>query len=144
MIPNNNPVFKRLEKSLFLFGLLLAFSVFTYSIMMDEVLMWRSIATSFGIGLSMFLFYPTLRGIRAGDIVMVPIWKEIETPLMEESYMESIPTIAMEAGRKNQVIEVRLGDGTRGTVKILHYGVLSFPEGRLIELEKPLTDLSSM
>jgi hypothetical protein len=143
MIPNNNPVYKRLEMSFVVFGLSAALSLFSYSVLMDELVMWRGIAVSFGLALSLFIFYPTARGIRPGDIVMVPIWKEIETPFMEESYVESVPTIAMENGRKNHVIEVRLGDGTRGTVKLLHYGIISFPEGRLIELEKPLSDISS-
>lgn len=141
MIPNNNPVYKRLEMSLFLFGLFVVFSLLFYAVFVDEILLWRSIAVSFAASMSLFLFYPTLRGVKAGDIVMVPIWKEIETPFLEESYVETIPTIAMKNGRRNQIIEVRLGDGTRGTVKLLHYGIMSFPEGRLIELEKPLTDV---
>lgn len=144
MIPNNNPVYKRLEMSLFLFGLLLIISLSSYALFVDEVFMWRSVALSVGASLSMFLFYPTIRGIKSGDVVMVPIWKEIETPFMEESYMDTVPTVAMECGRRNQVIEVRLGDGTSGLVRLLHYGLISFPEGRLIEIEKPLSDVQSM
>jgi len=141
MISSNNPVFKRLELSLFLFILLLIFSLSLYAIAADELLMWRSIAISLGVSLSVFLFYPVIRGIKVGDIIMVPIWKEIETPFMEESYVDSIPAMAMEPGRRNHVIEVQLGDGTRGLVRILHYGFISFPEGRLIEVEKPLRDI---
>ncbi|MBN2014213.1 MAG: hypothetical protein JW778_03445 [Candidatus Altiarchaeota archaeon] len=144
MIPNNNPVYKRLEKSLFLFGLLLVISFLSYFVFMDEVFMWRFFAFGLGASISLFIFYPTIRGIKAGDIVMVPIWKEIETPFMEESYMDSVPTVAMEGGRRNELIEVRLGDGTSGLVKLLHYGLISFPEGRLIEIEKPLSDVQSM
>ncbi|OYT40682.1 MAG: hypothetical protein B6U86_03650 [Candidatus Altiarchaeales archaeon ex4484_43] len=144
MIPNNNPVSRRLELSLFLFVLLLVFSLSLYAVVADELLMWRSIAISLGISFSTFLFYPTIRGIRMGDIIMVPIWKEIETPFMEESYMDSVPAMAMEPGRRNQVIEVQLGDGTRGLVKILHYGFISFPEGRLIEIEKPLREIQAI
>jgi len=75
---------------------------------------------------------------------MVPIWKEIETPFMEESYMDSVPAMAMEPGRRNHVIEVQLGDGARGLVKVLHYGLVSFPEGRLIEIEKPLREIQAI
>jgi hypothetical protein len=141
MISNNNPVSRRLELSLFLFTLLLVFSLFLYVVFLDELLMWRSVAVALMFALSAFLFYPTFRGIRAGDIIMVPIWKEIETPFMEEAYIDSVPTMAMEAGRRNHVLEVQLGDGSKGLVKILHYGLLSFPEGRLIEIEKPLREV---
>ncbi len=130
--------------SLFLFILLLIFSLSLYAVVADELLMWRAIAISLGISLSVFLFYPTIRGIKAGDIIMVPIWKEIETPFMEESYMDSVPMLAMEPGRRNHVIEVQLGDGAKGLVKVLHYGLLSFPEGRLIEIEKPMREIQAI
>ncbi len=144
MIPNNNPVFKKLEISAFIFGLLLIISLLSYSLLVNELLMWRSIALSVGTSLTVFLFYSSIRGIRAGDVVMVPILKEIETPFMEESYMDTVPAIAMEEGRKNNIIEVRLVDGTRGLVKLLHYGILSFPEGRLMEIEKPMKNTQSI
>jgi hypothetical protein len=141
MISNNNPVSKRLEMSLFLFILFLVFSLSIYAIFYDELLMWRSIAIGLGVALSVFMIYPTFRGVRAGDIIMVPIWKEIETPFLEESYMDSVPTIAMEPGRRNSLIEVQMGNGDKGMVKILHYGILTLPEGRLMEIEKPIRDV---
>lgn len=140
MISTNNPISKRLELSLSLFLLSMVFSLSLYAFLTDELLMWRSIALGIGTSLTAFLFHPTIRGIKAGDIIMVPVWKEIETPFMEESYMDSVPTIAMEPGRRNHVIEVQMGDGTRGVVKVLNYGLISLPEGRLVEIEKALIE----
>ena len=71
---------------------------------------------------------------------MVSVWKEIETPLMSDTYLDSTPTTALESGRVNQNIEVLLRDGSRGVVKILKYGFFSYPEGKLIELENPTKD----
>jgi len=46
-----------------------------------------------------------VRGIKHGDIIMVPLMREINTPLVNDSYMESAPTIALEPGRRKQHIQ---------------------------------------
>ena len=139
---NNNPVFKRFELSFFMFGLFAVLSLLGYCFFADEIFMWRLIAFGAAVSFAGFLFYPSLRGVKAGDTVVVAIWKEIETPFMSDSYVDCVPTIAMESGRKNQIIEVRFGEGTRGIAKLLHYGVMSLPEARLLEVEKSIENHS--
>ena len=136
----NNVVFNRIENSTVLFLLLIVLSLLLYSFTMNELLLWRSLAASLALSISLFIFYPIVRGIKAGDIIMVSVWKEIETPLMSDTYLDSTPTTALESGRVNQNIEVLLRDGSRGVVKILKYGFFSYPEGKLIELENPTKD----
>ncbi|RLI93650.1 MAG: hypothetical protein DRO92_03890 [Candidatus Altiarchaeales archaeon] len=136
----NNVVFNRIENSTVLFLLLIVLSLLLYSFTMNELLLWRSLAASLALSISLFIFYPIIRGIKAGDIIMVSVWKEIETPLMSDTYLDSTPTTALESGRVNQNIEVLLRDGSRGVVKILKYGFFSYPEGKLIELENPTKD----
>ncbi|HEX55269.1 MAG: hypothetical protein DRO95_02080 [Candidatus Altiarchaeales archaeon] len=136
MIPNPNPVVKRLEMILFLFILLLSLSLVFYAVTGNELWMWRFIALDIAISSALFIVYPFIRGIRAGDIIMISVLREIETPFMEESFVDNVPTIAIQPGRINQNIEVQFGDGSRGVVKIRNYGIFSFPEGALIELEK--------
>jgi len=136
----NSVVFNRIENSTVLFLLLIVLSLLLYSFTMNELLLWRSLAASLALSISLFIFYPIVRGIKAGDIIMVSVWKEIETPLMSDTYLDSTPTTALESGRVNQNIEVLLRDGSRGVVKILKYGFFSYPEGKLIELENPTKD----
>jgi len=130
--------------TLFLFTLLLSLTLLFYSFTGNELWMWRFIALDIAISTTLFITYPYIRGIKAGDIIMICILKEIETPFMEESFMDNIPTIAMEPGRKNQRIEVQLGDGSRGVVMIRSYGLLSYPEGSLVELERPFQDTDAI
>lgn len=136
----NGAVFNRLEKSTVLFLTLGALSLLTYAYTTNELFLWRGVAVSLASSISFFVFYPMVRGIREGDVVLVSVWKEIETPLLSDVYLDSTPTTAAESGRMNDHIEVRLRDGSRGMVQILKYGILSYPEGKLIELENPTQD----
>lgn len=130
-----NPVLNRIELSVFIFLSVLIISLLTYVVFINELLMWRIIAGGIATSLTTFLLHPQIRGIRNGDIIMVSVLRRIETPTVVESYMEEVPTEALENGRKNHTISVRLWDGSKGTVQILSYGTFSLPEGKLIEVE---------
>ena len=137
MILNFNPVLRQMQ--VFLIVLIMTFiaSLLGYAIFGEAFNIWRSIAIGLAISLIFLLFYPEIRGIRAGDVVMVPIWREIETPFSSESFMDNTIAIAMESGRRNQKIRVSLWDGSSGTAKILEYGFITPAEGRLLEAEAP-------
>lgn len=137
MIPQANPVVKRAEFSIFIFLILLTISLLIYGVTLNEIMMWRIIAFSLAFSISFFTLYPLYRGIRRGDIIFVSVWKEIETPFVSDSYIDTIPSMALESGRRNQSIEVQLGDGSRGIVKVLDYGIIYQPRGRLMEVESP-------
>ncbi len=136
----NNLIFNRIENSTILFLLLTVLSLLIYSYTMSELMLWRALATAVALSISVFVLYPVIRGIKPGDVVMVPVWKEIDTPVMSDSYLDSTPTTALEPGRVNQDIEVLLRDGSKGVVRIMKYGFLSYPEGKLTELENPIKD----
>lgn len=136
---NFNPVLRRAEESLIISGALFIASLLSYAATGLEVLLWRGTALGLAASITYFLFKPRLRGIRKGDMILVSIWREIETPLVSESFIESSPTIAMEDGRTNQKIKVKLWDGSQGVVHITGYGLLTPAEGKLIEAELPVT-----
>ncbi|MEA1924727.1 MAG: hypothetical protein U9M95_02555 [Candidatus Altiarchaeota archaeon] len=136
----NNAVFNRLEKTTVLFMLLTVFSLIFYSSTLNELMLWRALAASMAISLTFFISQPVIRGVREGDIILVSVWKEIETPVMSDTYLDSTPTTAMEPGRLNDTIDVMLRDGSKGVVKLIKYGFLSYPEGKLVELENPTKD----
>ena len=136
----NNTVFNRIEKTAVLFMLLTVFSLFFYSSTLNELMLWRALAASMAVSITFFISQPVIRGVREGDIILVSVWKEIETPVMSDTYLDSTPTTAMEPGRLNDTIDVMLRDGSKGVVKLIKYGFLSYPEGKLVELENPTKD----
>ncbi len=136
----NNTVFNRIEKTAVIFMLLTALSLVFYSSTLNELMLWRALAASLAASLIFFITQPVIRGVREGDIVLVSVWKEIETPVMSETYLDSTPTTAMESGRLNDTIDVMLRDGSKGVVKLIKYGFFSYPEGKLVELENPTKD----
>jgi len=136
----NNAVLNRLEKTTVLFMLLTVFSLFFYSTTLNELMLWRALAASLAVSITFFISQPVIRGVREGDIILVSVWKEIETPVMSDTYLDSTPTTAMGHGRMNDTIDVMLRDGSKGVVKLIKYGFLSYPEGKLVELENPTKD----
>lgn len=134
---SSNTPLRRLERALLLAGALALLSLIGYVAGLAEVIMWRGIALAVTCGLAYFLLQPTMRGVRAGDLVLANMWREIDTPALSESYLESAPTIALESGRVNQRIRVQLWDGSHGIVLLTHHGLLTHPEGRLVEAEVP-------
>jgi len=136
----NNTIFNRIEKTSVLFLLLSVFSLMLYSFTLNELILWRALAASMAVSITFFISQPIVRGVKEGDIVLVSVWKEIETPVMSDTYLDSTPTTALERGRLNDTIDVMLRDGSKGVVKILKYGFFSYPEGKLVELENPTQD----
>ena len=137
MILNFNPFLRHIQAFLIVLIMTLIVCLFGFAIFGEAFNIWRSVAIGLGISLIFLLVYPELRGIRSGDVVMVPIWREIETPFSSEGFMDNTIAIAMENGRRNQKIRVKLWDGSNGTAKILDYGFITPPEGRLLEAEAP-------
>jgi len=120
--------------------LLTVFSLVFYSSTLNELMLWRALAASLAVSMAFFISQPVIRGVREGDIILVSVWKEIETPVMSDTYLDSTPTTAMEPGRLNDTIDVMLRDGSKGVVKLIKYGFFSYPEGKLVELENPTKD----
>ncbi len=133
-----NPLMRRVEVTLLILVSISAVSFAGYAVTTNELFMWRSIALGFSVSLLLFLLYPTARGIKRGDVVMVSVWREIETPTITESYIDDLPTIALENGRKNSRIHVQLWDGSKGIVEIESYGFITPAEGKLLETEMPV------
>jgi len=130
-----NPVIRRLERTTVILLVGSSISFFSYSFLGEELFLWRGIAFTIAVALLYFLLHPLARGVRKGDVVFVNIWREIDTPTMSDSYLDNVPTIALENGRPNQRIKVQLWDGSHGIVQLLNYGIVTPIEGRLIEAE---------
>lgn len=137
MMLNFNPFLRQIHAFLIVLIMTLIVSLLGYAIFGSAFNIWRGLALGLGISLIFLLVYPEIRGIRAGDIIVIPIWREIETPFSSEAFMDNTVSVAMESGRRNQKIRVKLWDGSRGTAKILDYGFFAPPEGRLLEAEAP-------
>ncbi|MFH1721086.1 MAG: hypothetical protein ABH950_00625 [Candidatus Altiarchaeota archaeon] len=136
---NFNPPVRRAENSLKIFGLTTLVSLITYVIFGFELLLWRGVAFGAALAIGYFLLHPQIRGVRKGDMVMANIWREIDTPQINESYIETAPTVALEDGKANQRIRVQLWDGSQGIVHLTSCGILTLAEGRLVEAEIPKT-----
>ncbi|ODS34898.1 hypothetical protein BEH94_11030 [Candidatus Altiarchaeales archaeon WOR_SM1_SCG] len=137
MMLNFSPFLRQMQAFLIVLIMTLIVSLLGFAVFGDAFNIWRSIAVGLAISLIFLLAYPEIRGIRTGDVVMVPIWREIETPFSSEGFMDNTVAVAMESGRRNQKIKVRLWDGSRGLARILDYGFVTPPEGRLLEAEAP-------
>ena len=134
---NFNPFLRQIQAFLIVLIMTLIASLSGYAIFGEVFNIWRSLAIGIAISLMFLLTYPELRGIRTGDIITVPIWREIETPFSSEGFMDNTIAIAMEPGRRNHKIRVQLWDGSGGRAKILDYGFVTPPRGRLLEAEAP-------
>ncbi len=137
MMLNFNPFLRRIQSFSMVLVITLIVSLLGYAIFGAVFNIWRSFSIGLAISLIFLLAYPELRGVREGDVVVVPIWREVETPFSSESFMDNTIAIAAENGRRNQMIMVRLWDGSAGKIKIMDYGFITPPEGKLLEAEAP-------
>ena len=137
MILKFSPFLRQIQAFLIVIIMTMIVSLLGYAIFGESFNVWRSIAIGLAISLMFLLAYPEIRGVRKGDVVIVPIWREIETPFSSEGFMDNTIAVAVESGRRNQKIKVRLWDGSGGTAKIVDYGFITPPEGQLIEAEAP-------
>lgn len=132
-----SPFLRQIQAFLMVVIMTLIVSLLGYAMFGESFNLWRSIAIGLAVSLIFLLAYPEIRGVRKGDVVIVPIWREIETPFSSEGFMDNTIAVALESGRRNQKIKVCLWDGSGGTAKIVDYGFITPPEGRLIEAEAP-------
>jgi len=128
-----NYFFKRFEVSLVISLIITAVSLFAFGVSGLNPL--RPIAAGIAISLIVFLLYPEVRGVRKGDLITIPIWREINTPFIRDSFLENTSSIALENGKKNQKIKIRLWDGSEGIAEVLNYGFIKPPGGKLIEAQ---------
>lgn len=94
---------------------------------------WHLLALSLGASLLLGLAWPWLRGVRAGDRVVLLAWREHE---LLGAWTEGVAATALTAGRTGARIRVRLANGSMGEGIVQKYaGLLTPAVLRLTEAE---------
>jgi hypothetical protein len=97
---------------------------------------WKLVALALGGALLTGYAYPFARGVRKGDRLMAFVNRKHSVAGQLVSVSESVPVIALEAGRVGSKIKLRLLDGLHAEGVIQNYaGTLTPPVVQLTESE---------
>lgn len=115
-----------------LFAVAVVISLVAFAVMPDAGIMFllKAIALGLALSIAITVFYPSVRGIKAGDSVSV----------VSNSFAPTIfgkGGIVMNTGRVNNEVRIRLDNGREAVGVVESYeGLFSLPRVRLVYEEK--------
>lgn len=115
-----------------LFAIAVVFSLLAFALMPDAGIMFllKALALGLAVSIAVAVFYPSVRGVKAGDSVSV----------VSNSFAPTIfgkAGVVMNTGRVNNEVRIRLDNGKEAVGIIESYeGLFSLPRVRLVYEEK--------